>query len=113
MFNSFHFQSECCPNYIILIPSLPCLTGMLDYHSSFNRSLIQVPSFCQVQILFLPFPTRVLYHLFNNFSFYLVFFSFLPEWFQYLPCHLTSWFSSYPRFLLSNGVFSSSFNSVV
>ena len=22
MFNSFHLQSECCPNYIILIPSL-------------------------------------------------------------------------------------------
>ena len=24
MFNSFHLQSECCPNYIILIPSLSC-----------------------------------------------------------------------------------------
>ena len=29
MFNSFHLQSECCPNYIILIPSLSCLTGVL------------------------------------------------------------------------------------
>ena len=30
MFNSFHLQSECCPNYIILIPSLSC----------FNRSVV-------------------------------------------------------------------------
>ena len=36
-------------------------------------------SFCQVQILFLPFPIGVLDHLFNIFSSYQVFFSFLPE----------------------------------
>ena len=29
MFNSFHLQSECCPNYIILIPSYLVLTGVL------------------------------------------------------------------------------------
>ena len=29
MFNSFHLQSECCLNYIILIPSLSCLTRVL------------------------------------------------------------------------------------
>ena len=28
-FNSFHLQVECCPNYITLIPSLSCLTGVL------------------------------------------------------------------------------------
>ena len=28
-FNSFHLQAECCPNYITLIPSLSCLTGVL------------------------------------------------------------------------------------
>ena len=32
MFNSFHLQSECCPNYIILIPSLSC----------FNRSVVSI-----------------------------------------------------------------------
>ena len=32
MFNSFHLQSECCPNYIILIPSL----------SYFNRSVVSI-----------------------------------------------------------------------
>lgn len=30
--NSFHLQSECCPNYIILIPSLSC----------FNRSVVSI-----------------------------------------------------------------------
>ena len=28
LFNSFHLHSECCPNYIILFPSLSCLTGV-------------------------------------------------------------------------------------
>ena len=28
MSNSFHLQSECCPNYISLIPSLSCVTGV-------------------------------------------------------------------------------------
>ena len=32
MFNSVHLQSECCPNYIILIPSLSC----------FNRSIVAI-----------------------------------------------------------------------
>src|SRR3954468_13711000 len=32
MFNSFHLQSECCPNYINLIPSL----------SIFNRSVFNI-----------------------------------------------------------------------
>ena len=32
MFNSFHLQSECCPNYIVLIPSLTC----------FNRSVVSI-----------------------------------------------------------------------
>ena len=30
--NSFHFQSECCPNFIILIPSLSCV----------NRSVVAI-----------------------------------------------------------------------
>ena len=37
MFNSFHLQSECCPNYIILIPSLSC----------FNRNVVS-----SAQVLF-------------------------------------------------------------
>ena len=32
MFNSFHLQLECCPNYIILIPSLSC----------FNQSVVSI-----------------------------------------------------------------------
>ena len=32
MFYSFHLQSQCCPNYIILIPSLSC----------FNRSVLSI-----------------------------------------------------------------------
>ena len=32
MFNSFHLQSECCPNYIILIPPLSC----------FDRSVVSI-----------------------------------------------------------------------
>ena len=63
MFSSFHFQSKCCPNYISLIPSLSCLTECCVYHSSSNRTLIQVLSFCQVHILYLPFPTGVLPYL--------------------------------------------------
>ena len=61
MFNSFHLQSECCPNHFILFPSLSC----------FNRSVIsiiplltRVSSKCfrlaKVYILYLPYPTGVL-----------------------------------------------------
>ena len=32
MSNSFHLQAECCPNYIILFPSLSC----------FNRSVVAI-----------------------------------------------------------------------
>ena len=49
------------------------LTGVLCLSFLFNRSLIQVLSFCQVKILFLPFPTGVLYHLFNISSSHQVF----------------------------------------
>ena len=62
MFNSFRLQSECCPNYIILNPSLSC----------FNRS---------------------------GFNIYL---ALQPQGFS--QCSL---------FLFSNGVFSTSFISVV
>ena len=43
--------------------SFPCLSIQPErcvYHSSFNRSLIQVLSFCQVHVLFLPCSTGVL-----------------------------------------------------
>ena len=43
MFNSFHLQSECCPNYIIF-PSLSC----------FNRSVIVIDPCRSLYISFLP-----------------------------------------------------------
>ena len=94
-------------------------------------------SFCQVQILFLPFPIGVLDHLFNIFSSYQVFLLFstgvlskfchscslaisVYRWGHILlvlealiSCLSTSWFSSYPLFLFSNGVFSTLFVFVV
>ena len=45
MFNSFHLHPECCPNYIILISSLPC----------FNRSVVAI----------IPLLTRVLFKCFH------------------------------------------------
>ena len=51
-------------------------------------------SFCQVQILFLSFPIGVLDHLFNIFSYYQVFFSFLPECFPN-SIILVPWLSCY------------------
>ena len=44
MFNSFHLQSECCPNYIILIPSLSC----------FNRSVVVIDLYRSLCISFQP-----------------------------------------------------------
>ena len=44
MFNSFHLQSECCPNYIILIPSLSC----------FNRSVVVIDLYRSLYISFQP-----------------------------------------------------------
>ena len=72
-FNSFHLQAECCPNYIILIPSLSC----------FNRVLCP---FAQVL-----FALSSLASLFNRSVVWI--------------------FSS--LFLFSNGVFSTSFISIV
>ena len=42
LFYSFHFQSECCPNYIILIPSLSC----------FNRSVVVIHPYRSLYISF-------------------------------------------------------------
>ena len=44
MFNSFHLQSECCPNYIILIPSLSC----------FNWSVVVIDLYRSLYISFQP-----------------------------------------------------------
>ena len=65
MFNSFHLQSECCPNYIILIPSFGGNVMLLS-------SLII--SNCEDRVLFvLIHLTGELCHLFNYFSSYQVF----------------------------------------
>ena len=74
MFNSFHLQSECCPNYITLIPSLSCfnrsvvaiiplLTGVSSkcFHfakfillsSISNRSVVVIDPYCSSYISFL------------------------------------------------------------
>ena len=57
MFNSFHLQSECCPNYIILIPSLSC----------FNRSVVVIDLYHSFCISFLLECLHVLLVLGNTF----------------------------------------------
>ena len=59
MFNSFQLQSEYCPNYIILIPSLSC----------FNRSVVSI----------IPLLTGVSSKCFHSVKFMFYSFSFLPE----------------------------------
>ena len=59
MFNSFHFQSERCPNYTILFPSLSC----------FNRSVVSI----------IPLLTRVSSKCFLLAKFIFFTFLFQPE----------------------------------
>ena len=65
MFNSFHLQSECCPNYIILNPSLSCFN-----RSGFNIYLALQPHGFSQFSLFL-FPNGVFSTLFNFVTFFL------------------------------------------
>ena len=66
MFNSFHLQSECYPNYITLIPSLSC----------FNRSVVVIDLYRSLYISFQP---ECWLNSFRSHSFSI---SFKPEWFR-------------------------------
>ena len=77
MFNSFHLQSECCPNYIILIPSLSC----------FNRSVVSI----------IPLLTGVSYKCFQFCQVDITAFHFQPE-----CCR--NWSLSFLVHLVSTGV---------
>ena len=77
MCNSFHFQSECCPNYTILFPSLSC----------FNRSVVSI----------IPLLTRLSSKCFHFAK--LIFFTFLFR----LECY-HNWSLSFLVHLVSTGV---------
>ena len=95
--NSFHLQTECCPNYITLIPSLSCLTGVLcpfvqvlfalsSLASLFNRSAARIWS------SLIPFLNRSVFNIY------------LPFNLKVSQCSLS---------LVSNGVFSTLFSFVL
>ena len=77
MFNSFHLQSKCCQNYIILIPSLSC----------FNRSVVSI----------IPLLTGVSSKCFHIAK--LIFFSF-----HFQPKCYRNWSLSFLVHLVSTGV---------
>ena len=88
MFNSFHLQSECCPNYIIIIHSYLVSTRVVPFpscplYSSFIA--FQPPRFTWCS-LFL-FSTVVLSIVFNSVVFFL-------STFQPLKVH---WFHSFVK----------------
>ena len=80
----------------LLIHSTGVLWNLFKFFSSYQVVLL--------------FSTEVLTKFFLSRSLSI---SFQPEWFQSLSRPLSSWFSSYSLFLLSNGVFSILFISVV
>ena len=97
MFNSFHLQSEYCPNYIILNPSISC----------FNRSVVVIDPYSSWCISFQPECLHVL--LVHCNPFFLMSFNlqgstnvpcsyFLTECFQLCPSPL---YSSFQFFNLS------------
>ena len=75
LFYSFHFQSKCCPNYIILIPSLSC----------FNRSVVSI----------IPLLTGV-----SSKCFYFAKFIFLPSFSNHNVIVIDLYRSLYISFLL-------------
>ena len=92
MFNSFHLQSECCPNYIILIPSLSC----------FNRSVISIiPLLTGVSSKCFHFAKFILLPSISNRSVVVIdlyrslYISFLPECLHVLLVHCNPFLMSF------------------
>ena len=105
MFNSFHLQSECCPNYIILIPSLSC----------FNRSVVSIiPLLTGVSSKCFHFAKFILLPSISNRSvvvidpYHSLYISFLPECLDVLLVHCNPFLMSFNR-QCSGNVPSSSF----
>ena len=92
MFNSFHLQPECYPNYIILIPSLSC----------FNRSVVAIiPLLTGVSSKFLLLPSSYSMPSISNRSVVVidlyrsVYISFQPERFHVLLAHCNPFLLSF------------------